>query len=78
VKSALLGEAVDVRRLVAHHAHVVGADVELADVVSPDYEDVGLLVRRQHRCGQTHRRKDQCQQERFTLAHGVFLLPTRM
>ena len=43
---AFLGEAVDVRRLVAHHAHVVGAEVELADVVSPDNEDVGFLVRR--------------------------------
>ena len=39
-----LGDAVDVRRLVAHHAHVVGADVELADVVAPDDEDVGLLL----------------------------------
>ena len=40
---ALLGDAVDVRRPVAHHAHVVGADVELADVVAPDDEDVGFL-----------------------------------
>jgi hypothetical protein len=40
---AFFGEAVNVRRLVAHHAHVVGADIELADVVSPDDEDVGLL-----------------------------------
>ena len=38
-----LGDAVDVGRLVAHHAHVVGADVELADVVTPDDEDVRLL-----------------------------------
>ena len=43
---AFLGDAVDVRRLVAHHAHVVGADVELADVVAPDDEDVGLLSAR--------------------------------
>jgi hypothetical protein len=35
-----LGDAVDVGRLVAHHAVVVGADVELADVVAPDDEDV--------------------------------------
>ena len=43
VKSApSLGDAVDVGRLVAHHAVVVGADVELADVVAPDDEDVRL------------------------------------
>ena len=41
-----LADAVNVRRLVAHHAHVVGADVELADVITPDDEDVGFLVRR--------------------------------
>ena len=46
---AFLGDAVDVRRLVAHHAHVVGADVELADVIAPDDEDVGLLVCRKCR-----------------------------
>ena len=37
------GDAVDVGRLVAHHAVVVGADVELADVVAPDDDDVRLL-----------------------------------
>ena len=41
---AFFGDAVDVGRLVAHDAAVVGADVELADVVAPDDEDVGLLV----------------------------------
>ena len=39
-----LGDAVNVRRLVAHHAVIVHADVEPADVVAPDHEDVGLLV----------------------------------
>ena len=38
-----LGDAVDVRRFVTHHAHVVGADVELADVIAPDDEYVRLL-----------------------------------
>ena len=38
-----LGDAVDVRRAVAHHPHRVGADVRLADVVAPDDDDVGLL-----------------------------------
>ena len=41
---AFVGDAVDVRRLVAHHAHVVGADVELADVVTPDNQDVGFVL----------------------------------
>ena len=36
--------AVDIGRLVAHHATIVGAEVELADVIAPDHEDVGLLV----------------------------------
>jgi hypothetical protein len=42
---AFPGDAVDVRRPVAHHPQVVGADVELADVVSPDDEDVRLARR---------------------------------
>jgi len=39
---ALVGDAVDIRRLVAHHPAVVRADVELADVVAPDDKDIGL------------------------------------
>ena len=42
---ALLGDAVDVRRAVAHQPVRVGADVRLADVVAPDDDDVRL------RCG---------------------------
>ena len=42
-EGSFLGEAVDVRRFVSHHAHVVGADVELADIVAPDDEDVRFL-----------------------------------
>ena len=37
------GNAVDVRRLVAHHAQVVGADVPVADVVAPQNQDVRFL-----------------------------------
>ena len=40
--SAFTPDAVDVGRSIAHHAEVVGADVELPDVVTPDDEDVGL------------------------------------
>ena len=47
---AFLGDAVDVGRLVAHHALVVGADVPVADVVAPDDQDVGFLVRRMGGC----------------------------
>ena len=39
---ALVGDAVDVGRAVAHHAAVVGADVPVADVVAHDDEDVRL------------------------------------
>ncbi len=70
---ALLGDAVDVRRLVAHLAHVVGADVELADVVAPDDEDVGLLglgVGVRH----TQERQPQGQREDRVLAHSFSLL----
>ena len=42
---AFLGDAVDVRRAVAHHAAVVGADVPVADVVAEDDEDVRLAGR---------------------------------
>ena len=41
---ALLGDAVDVGRLVAHQAVAVGADVADADVVAEDDEDVGLIL----------------------------------
>jgi hypothetical protein len=37
------GDAVDVGRLVAHHATAVVADVPRSDVVTPDDEDIGLL-----------------------------------
>ena len=43
---ALAGDAVDVRSAVAHHAAVDRADVELADVVAPDDEDVWFFIGR--------------------------------
>ena len=48
---AFLREAIDVGRLVAHHAEVVGADVVDADVVAPDDEDVRLLAGLLRLCG---------------------------
>ncbi len=38
---AFPGDAVDVGRPVTHHAHVVGADVELANVFAPNDENIG-------------------------------------
>ncbi len=55
---ALLCKTVDVRRPVAHQTHRIGADVRLADVVTPDDDDVRPLVLRRRRRGQ---RKDACE-----------------
>ena len=41
---ALGGELVEVRRLAGHDALVIGADVEPADIVAHDDEDVGRLA----------------------------------
>ena len=47
---ALRGQLVEVRRLAGHHAPVVGADVEPADVVAHDEDDVRSLARACCRC----------------------------
>ena len=83
---AFLGDAVDVGRLVAHHALVVGADVPVADVVAPDDEDVGLLGRGLCKCRRYHaeRKRDpggharnhRCKFIRFSLVwHGGVVRP---
>jgi hypothetical protein len=41
-KHALLGQAVDVGRAIAHEAMGVAAEVGLPDVIAPDDEDVRL------------------------------------
>ncbi len=41
---AFLGDAIDVGRLVPHHAQVVGADVAPSHVVAPDHQDVRLFL----------------------------------
>src|SRR5215469_17828105 len=41
---AFVGNAIDVGRLVAHHALIVGTDVPVADVISPEDQDVRLLL----------------------------------
>lgn len=40
---SLSRDTVNAGRFVAHHAHVVRTDIELADVIAPDHKDVGLL-----------------------------------
>ena len=40
---SFVGDAVDIRRLVAHHAVAVGADVPHADVIAPDDQNVRFL-----------------------------------
>ena len=42
---ALLGDAVDVGRAVAHQPMRVTAQVRLTDIIAPDDEDVWLLLR---------------------------------
>jgi hypothetical protein len=42
---ALTGDAVDVRRPVAHGAEAIGADVLPTDIIWKNDENVGLLVR---------------------------------
>src|SRR4051794_18341770 len=39
----LVGDAIDVRRPVAHQAVAVGAQVRDPDVIAPDDDDVGLV-----------------------------------
>ena len=57
--NALLADAVDVRRFVAHQAVAVGADVSDADVVAPDDEDVWFLRLREDG---SRRAKNACEQ----------------
>ena len=40
----LVGDAIDVERMVAHDAAIIGADVPVADVIGHDDEDVRLLL----------------------------------
>lgn len=59
-KHAFFRNAVNVRRLVPHHATVVVADVLGADVITPDDEDVrflrGLGLSRRYHCHISHQR----------------------
>ncbi len=50
---AFVGDPVDVRRLVAHHAARIRTDIRLADVVAENHEDVGFsrVFRGRLRCG---------------------------
>jgi len=59
---AVVRNAVNVRRPVAHFAQVVGADVIDANVVAPEDEDVRLLVRRLDGGRDAIKRRARCQQ----------------
>ena len=50
---ALIGDPVDVGRLVAHQPHRVGRDVRLPDIVAPDDEDVRFFCC-MHSCTKQH------------------------
>ena len=43
---ALFGNAVDIRRAIAHDPVAVGADIGNADIVAPDDQNIGLICRR--------------------------------
>src|SRR5438105_13196434 len=55
---ALFREWVDVRRLVAHQALIVRADIPIPDVVTPDEEDIGLLRLRERPCSRNSKGND--------------------
>ena len=74
-----LRHAIDVGRLVAHHAEVVGADVVSADVVAPDDEDVGLSCpppapERRRISAPPQRRAQPAVTKKFVSCHGLFPL----
>ena len=39
----IFGDTVDIRGLVANHAHGIGADIGLPDVIAEDHQDIRLL-----------------------------------
>jgi hypothetical protein len=69
-KRALIRDAVDVWRLVAHHAAAVGTDVPETDVVAPDDNDVrplrlSLCLCRAHKTEQRRYRDARCKNAEF-------------
>ena len=66
---AFAGDAVNIRRPVTHHAAIVGTDVPVADVISHDHEDVGLLLLRHRGCGRHCHGSKRCQQARHRAKH---------
>src|SRR5829696_10487082 len=70
---ALVGDAVEVGRAIAHLAAVVGADVPVADIIAHDDDDVGLLLRLLGRNGRDHgggERREQAETSTPDDAHG--------
>ena len=54
---ALLGDAVDIWGFVAHHPHVVSADIELTNIITPQNQDIRFFLShclRRHQCASRH------------------------
>jgi len=43
--STLFGNPINIWRVVAHHPHVVGREIPKANVIAPDDEHIGLVLR---------------------------------
>ena len=48
-QGSFFGDPVDVRRHGLYHTHVVGADIVDAQVISPNHQDIGLILAGSHR-----------------------------
>ena len=51
---AFFGDAVNIGRAIAHHAHVVGRDIGPADIIAENHQNIRLALRRS-RGGRTRR-----------------------
>ena len=56
-QGTLFCDAIDVGGLIPHHAQVIGADVELANIVAPDHQDVRLGILSQSGCRHAEQQK---------------------
>ena len=71
-ENTFIGNAVNVGRLVAHHAAIVVADVFSTDVIAPDYEDVRLYLLCNQRTGARNNHCDKNRNRKKCLHQGAF------
>ena len=78
-KRTLLRDLVDIGRSVAHHPTVIGADVKLADVVAPDYQNVWLLALRRSGLGRksSHERRTDTERQSSKKSQGHPMSPLK-